>query len=53
MENDLPGIVVVWTRIARSALTRLVGAYFGDMVKLVVDVRREAAAPRAVWNTPR
>jgi len=44
MENDLPGIVVVESRIARSELFRLVGAYFGDMVKLVVDVSREVVA---------
>jgi len=44
MENDLPGIVIVQSRIERSELDRLVGAYFGDMVKLVVDVRREVVA---------
>lgn len=44
MENDLPGIVVVESRIESSELDRLVGAYFGDMVKLVVDVRREVVA---------
>ena len=44
MENDLPDIVIVQSRIARSELDRLVGAYFGDMVKLVVDVRREVVA---------
>ena len=44
MENDLPGIVVVQSRIENSELDRLVGAYFGDMVKLVVDVRREVVA---------
>ena len=44
MENDPPGIVIVQSRIERSELDRLVGAYFGDMVKLVVDVRREVVA---------
>ena len=44
MENDPPGIVIVQSRIERSALDRLVGSYFGDMVKLVVDVRREVVA---------
>jgi len=44
MENELPGIVIVQSRIERSELDRLVGAYFEDMVKLVVDVRREVVA---------
>jgi hypothetical protein len=44
MENNLPGIVVVESRIAGSELSRLVDAYFGDMVKLVVDVHREVVA---------
>ena len=44
MENNLPGIVLVQSRIERSELARLLGAYFGDMVKLVVDVRREVVA---------
>lgn len=44
MEDDLPGIVVVESRIESSELDRLVGAYSRDMVKLVVDVRREVVA---------
>ena len=44
MENDPPGIVIVQSHIERSELDRLVGAYFGDMVKLVVDVRRDVVA---------
>jgi hypothetical protein len=44
MEHELPGIVVVESRIERSELARLVGAYFGDMVKLVVDLHREMVA---------
>ncbi len=44
MEAELPAIVVVEHPIERSELARLVSAYFGDMVKLVVDVRREVVA---------
>ena len=44
MEQQLPGIVVVESRIERSELARLVHAYFDDMVKLVVDLRREVVA---------
>lgn len=44
MEPEPPGIVVVKSRIERTELARLVAAYFGDMVKLVVDVRREVVA---------
>jgi len=44
MEQELPGIVVVESRIELSELARLVHAYFGDMVKLVVDLRREVVA---------
>ena len=44
MKRELPGIVVVESRIERSELARLVGAYFRDMVKIVVDVRREVVA---------
>jgi len=44
MESNLPSIVVVESRMARSELSRLVDAYFGDMVKLVVDVHREVVA---------
>jgi hypothetical protein len=44
MESEPPGIVVVESRIERTELARVVAAYFGDMVKLVVDVRREVVA---------
>lgn len=44
MDQELPGVVVVESRIERSDLGRLVRAYFGDMVKLVIDVRREVVA---------
>jgi hypothetical protein len=44
MDPERPAIVVVERRIERSELARLVGAFFGDMVKIVVDVRREVAA---------
>jgi hypothetical protein len=38
--SDEAGILVLDRRISREELTRLVGAYFEDMVKYVVDVRR-------------
>ena len=44
METDGPGILVVDHRIDSAELARLVAAYFGDMVKLVVDLRREVVA---------
>ena len=44
MEQELPGIVIVERRIERAELNRLVGAYFGDMVKIVVDVARGVVA---------
>jgi hypothetical protein len=44
MQPQQPAIVIVENRIDRSELVRLVTAYFGDMVKLVVDVRREVVA---------
>ena len=44
MESERPAIVVVERPIERSELVRLVSAYFGDMVKIVVDVRREVVA---------
>ena len=44
MEPERPAIVVVERPIERSELARLVSAYFGDMVKIVVDVRREVVA---------
>ena len=33
-----PGIVIIDRRIERAELARLVGEYFGDMVKLVIDL---------------
>jgi hypothetical protein len=44
MEPERPAIVVVERPIERSELARLVSAYFGDMVKIVADVRREVVA---------
>jgi hypothetical protein len=42
---DQPASIVVATsRVAPDELRRLVGAWFGDMVKLVVDLRRGAVA---------
>jgi len=37
-------ILIVTQPIARSELARLTRLYFGDMVKLVVDVRRRVVA---------
>jgi Protein of unknown function (DUF5674) len=39
-----PPIVVVDRRIDLEQLAQLVARYFGDMVKIVVDVRRSLAA---------
>lgn len=39
-----PSIVIAASRIPPEALSRLVAAWFGDMVKLVVDVRRGLVA---------
>ena len=40
-----PGIVLVWgSRLPADELRRLVGLYFEDMVKYVVDVTRGVAA---------
>lgn len=44
MCQETPGIVVVEHSIAPLELRRLVDLYFGDMVKIVVDVRRRVAA---------
>ena len=44
MEQREPTIVIVRQRIDRAELARLVAAHFGDMVKLVVDLRREVVA---------
>jgi hypothetical protein len=37
-------IVIVGRRIESSELRRLVGLFFGDMVKLVVDIKRRIVA---------
>ena len=42
--EDPPDIVLVDRKLDRSELARLVGAYFEDMVKYVVDVERRVAA---------
>ena len=39
-----PDILIVHSRIDPAELRRLVDQYFGDMVKLVVDVRRRVVA---------
>ena len=44
MEPESHTIVVLRRRIERPELARLVAAHFGDMVKLVVDVRRLVVA---------
>jgi len=44
MADEVPGVVVLQTRIGRSELARLVRLYFEDMVKYVVDIERGVAA---------
>jgi hypothetical protein len=44
MSEDVPEIVIVERRIDPADLGRLVKAWFEDMVKYVVDVRRGVAA---------
>ena len=44
MSQEAPGIVVVDRRIDPVELRRVVALYFGDMVKIVIDVRRRVAA---------
>jgi hypothetical protein len=39
-----PDILIVRSRVDPAELRRLVDQYFGDMVKLVVDVRRRVVA---------
>jgi hypothetical protein len=39
-----PSITIAASRMGRDELRRLVDAWFGDMVKLVVDVRRGVVA---------
>lgn len=42
--NEAPDIVVVEDRLDPGELRRLCDAFFGDMVKVVVDVEREVVA---------
>ena len=44
MPDETPSIVVIEARIAPALLRRLVDAWFGDMVKYVVDVSRGVIA---------
>lgn len=44
MVDEIPSIVVIRDRIAPALLRRLVDAWFGDMVKYVVDVSRGVIA---------
>lgn len=44
MTNEAPGILILERRIERSELARLVGLYFEDMVKYVVDVKARFVA---------
>ena len=44
MSQEAAGIVIVEQSIDPVELRRLVDLYFGDMVKIVVDVRRRVAA---------
>jgi hypothetical protein len=44
MKDELPNIVILEDKIDHRELQRLVSAFFGDMVKYVVDVRRKIAA---------
>lgn len=44
MNQEAPGIVVVDRRIDPMELRRVVALYFGDMVKVVIDVRRRVVA---------
>lgn len=42
--DSTPSIVIAASRIPPEELRRLVAAWFGDMVKIVVDVRRGVVA---------
>jgi uncharacterized protein DUF5674 len=44
MDDQAPEIVILDRKIEPSELARLVGLFFGDMVKYVVDVERRVAA---------
>jgi hypothetical protein len=44
MEEELPGILILDEKIGPDELRRLVERYFGDMVKVVVDVRLKTVA---------
>ncbi len=41
---DQPAIIITDRRLDRAELERLVRSYFGDMVKYVVDIRRNVLA---------
>ena len=43
-DADSQDVVLIDRKLDRSELTRLVGVYFEDMVKYVVDVERRVAA---------
>jgi hypothetical protein len=42
--ETLPSITIAGSRVGHDELRRLLNAWFGDMVKLVVDVRRGVVA---------
>jgi hypothetical protein len=42
--SSAPGILIVEAKIDPADIRRLVEVYFGDMVKVVVDVRRRVVA---------
>jgi hypothetical protein len=44
VRNESPSVVVIQDRIQPALLRRLVDAWFGDMVKVVVDVSRGVIA---------
>ena len=44
MAEEMADILLISSRIDPAKLRRLVGAYFTDMVKYVVDVRRRVVA---------
>jgi hypothetical protein len=44
MDNDAPGILILRERIVPRELSRLVLAFFEDMVKYVVDIERGIVA---------
>jgi len=44
VNTERPAIAIVDRRIERAELARLVGEYFGDMVKLVIDLGKSRIA---------